>query len=193
MALTDVDEQRFKDFGTTLKDCLAYLERQREQKPECPDDFEDVAREFRGRCLPPIEPISDELVEIIKDEFEGFRTLLKKKGIDYEPQRGYWEGFARLFDSSAREYVKEQKPAWSEEDETKLNDVIHLIEKHCGLVESIRNHYVKFLKSLRPSWKPTQEQMNELWSAISYIELPGSNYLGVPELLESLYEQLEKL
>lgn len=31
MALTDVDEQRFKDFGTTLKDCLAYLER---QKPE---------------------------------------------------------------------------------------------------------------------------------------------------------------
>ncbi len=49
-----------------------------------------------------------DLEVIIKDEFEGFRTLLKKNGIDYEPQRGYWEGFARLFDSSAREYVKEQ-------------------------------------------------------------------------------------
>ena len=31
MALTDVDEQRFKDFGTTLKDCLAYLEKQKEE------------------------------------------------------------------------------------------------------------------------------------------------------------------
>ena len=32
MALTDVDEQRFKDFGTTLKDCLSWLEKQKEQK-----------------------------------------------------------------------------------------------------------------------------------------------------------------
>lgn len=52
----------------------------------------------------------DELIEIIKGEFEGFRRLLKRKGIDYEPQRSYWEGFARLFKSSAKEYVKEQKP-----------------------------------------------------------------------------------
>lgn len=29
VALTDVDEQRFKDFGTTLKDCIAYLEKQK--------------------------------------------------------------------------------------------------------------------------------------------------------------------
>ena len=72
---------------------IAYLERQKE--PE--------------KIHKPIEFKNDELVEIIKGEFEGFRRLLKKKGIDYEPQRGYWEGFARLFDSSAREYVKEQK------------------------------------------------------------------------------------
>ena len=98
-------------YNLKSEDVLAYLERQKEQKHYCPsnDDLEDAAREFRGKCLPPIEPISDELIDIIKDEFEGFRRLLKKKGIDYEPQRSYWEGFARLFDSSAREYVKEQK------------------------------------------------------------------------------------
>ena len=84
---------------------------QKEQKPSRPSNniLEDASKEFRERNQPPIKSISDELVEIIKGEFEGFRRLLKKKGIDYEPQYGYWEGFARLFDSSAREYVKEQK------------------------------------------------------------------------------------
>lgn len=60
------------------------------------------------------------------------------------------------------------KQEWSEEDETKLNDVIHIIEKHCGLVESIRNHYVKFLKRLRPSWKPSEKQMKGLKYFLDY-------------------------
>lgn len=33
MCLTDATEQRFEDFNTTLKDCLAWLEKQGEQKP----------------------------------------------------------------------------------------------------------------------------------------------------------------
>lgn len=37
MALTDVDEQRFKDFGTSLADCLAYIEKQKEQPPTVND------------------------------------------------------------------------------------------------------------------------------------------------------------
>lgn len=32
MCLTDVNEQRFKDYGTNLKDCLAWLEKQGEKK-----------------------------------------------------------------------------------------------------------------------------------------------------------------
>lgn len=32
MCLTDANEQRFKDYGTNLKDCLAWLEKQGEQK-----------------------------------------------------------------------------------------------------------------------------------------------------------------
>lgn len=42
-------------------------------------------------------------------------------------------------------------------------------------------------------WKPSEEQIEELWNVISYIEQPGSNFLGVPALLESLYEELKKL
>lgn len=33
MALADVSESRFKIYGVTLKECLAYLEKQKEQKP----------------------------------------------------------------------------------------------------------------------------------------------------------------
>ena len=33
MCLTDADEQRFKDYGTNLKDCLTWLEKQSKQKP----------------------------------------------------------------------------------------------------------------------------------------------------------------
>ena len=61
---------------------------------------------------------------------ENLRRLLKKKGIDYEPPSTYWESFARLFYSSAREYLKEQKPAeWSEEDEEALNMCLDAIPK----------------------------------------------------------------
>lgn len=55
----------------------------------------------------------EKLVEHIKAEFESFRNLLKKKGIDYQPTEVYWTDFARLFVSSTQ---KLQKPAeWSED------------------------------------------------------------------------------
>ena len=83
------------------------------------------------------------------------------------------------------------KPAeWSEEDERIIKDAIYALEEVGGYPCT-----VKRLKSLRPqsNWKPSEEQMEELWNVISYVEEPSSNFLGVPELLESLYEQLKKL
>ena len=40
MCLTDANEQRFKDYETTLKDCLAWLEKQGEQNPAWSEDDE---------------------------------------------------------------------------------------------------------------------------------------------------------
>ncbi len=250
MALTDVDEQRFKDFGTTLKDCLAYLEKQKEPKPisscdivpyiddaiaalqdmwreekiafdwdDVKDMIEDVARHFYQKeqkpnveICPhsiksksyrengiPAESISDELIDIIKGEFEGFRRLLKKKGIDYEPQRGYWEGFARLFDSSAREYVKEQKPAWSEDDKRTVDAAIYWLERRLRIEKaynistedsplSMRNTAER-LKSLRPSWKPSEEQIGCFERLIAFNNPEPEDIKGC----ESLLEQLKKL
>ena len=80
---------------------------------ECGKFLRDLARK-QIECKPAECIKTEELAEHIKAEFESFRNLLKKKGIDYQPAEAYWTDFARLFVSSAK---KLQKPAeWSEED-----------------------------------------------------------------------------
>ncbi len=176
------------------------LDLRKEQKPYCPsnDKLEEAAKEFREKNVPPIESISDELIDIIKGEFEGFRTLLKKKGIDYEPQRGYWEGFARLFDSSAREYVKEQEFAWSEEDEKMIRLIISILEdEHPNVfwrsdeMESgvYTEELVDLLKRFRPSWKPSEEQIYTLERICSNLHLRASD--DAPKL-DEIIEQFKQ-
>jgi len=104
----------------------------------------------------PIQFKDCNLVEIIKGEFEGFRSLLKKRGIDYQPTDSYWESFARLFDSSAREYLKEQKPVeWSEEDEANFKwfDKFFRAESVIANGRDIPQDKYLWFKSLRPQPK----------------------------------------
>jgi len=48
----------------------------------------------------------------------------------------------------------------------------------------------RWLRSLHPSWKPSEEQMDALKSKLPIIKGTGNN---VDSILESLYEQLKKL
>ena len=87
------------------------------------------------------------------------------------------------------------KAEWSEEDADMLNCCISSIE------EAKENRYayketdgdtsydreIDWLKSLRPSWKPSEEQMNMLKCTLDYY---GSH---APKELVSLYEDLKKL
>lgn len=68
------------------------------------------------------------------------------------------ERYAKWFKALKDRILPQPKQEWSEEDERKLNDVIRLIE-NSGYVESIRKHYVDWLKSLRlqNTWKPSGE------------------------------------
>ena len=99
----------------------------------------------------------------------------------------------------ANKLIEQQKPAeWSEEDKDMLNCCISSIE------EAKENRYayketdgdtsydreIAFLKSLRPSWKPSEHQMNILKAVKEYVGR-GSGYWG--EGLGSLIEDLEKL
>ena len=95
------------------------------------------------------------------------------------------------------EKQKEQKPAeWSEEDERMITRICANLEylvKEAGsdsiLKEKLeeRIKWMKRLKSLRPSWKPSEEQMNMLKCTLDYY---GSH---APKELVSLYEDLKKL
>ena len=98
------------------------------------------------------------------------------------------------------DWLEKQKPAeWSEEDADILNCCISSIE------EAKENRYayketdgdtsydreINWLKSLRPSWKPNEEQMNRLVSIV--VALRKDYCDDMADFLASLYEQLKKL
>ena len=77
----------------------------------------------------------------------------------------------------------EQEPAWSEEDEEKLNSIIEVLGNDSLLVN--------WIKSIKPknSWKPSEEQMEALNKAKS----SPANYYDTRLSLQSLYNDLKKL
>jgi len=147
MALTDVDEQRFIDYGITLKDCLAWLEKQ---------DHDGK------KWLTPAE-------------LNRLMTLRYEAGFD--------DGVR-----SEMEKQKEQKPAeWSEEDEKQIRQIERIV-KDAGCSVQLQERIHNWFNSLRPSWKPSEEQMGALsWM----LENARGNIDFDP--LKDLYKQLKKL
>ena len=99
--------------------------------------------------------------------------------------------------------LPQPKQEWSKEDDEYflIQDAISglqiaedkLSEEGCThLLESIKKSEL-WLKSLKPRWKPSEEQMHELEKAIIYVESCHSNFKGSGAVLENLYEQLQKL
>ena len=95
-------------------------------------------------------------------------------------------------------YAKEQMQEWSEEDEKILDSLIRLYsieysEYVCPWANGDITYgdVVNFLKSLRPSWKPSEEQMNRLVSIVAALRKDYCDDMA--DFLASLYEQLKKL
>lgn len=86
---------------------------------------------------------------------------------------------------------KEQKPAeWGEEDEEMIKMILGDLERerrNTTVNKDIQlyDEKIAFLKSLRPSWKPSEEQMKALQNAVA---LAAGN-----KVLAGLYEQLKQL
>lgn len=87
-----------------------------------------------------------------------------------------------------------QKSDWSEEDENKLNHILEIVHIASGSEASVneKEELESFLKSLRPSWKPSEEQLDALRASNSYWK-GTTNEVPRTDLLESLYNDLEKL
>jgi len=129
MALTDVDEQRFKDFGTTLKNCLAYLEKQKEQKPvECiefDNEFEKQVSHLLASVLNGEWEYNEGFVKHAAQSLLGYANHeleLDGKALLYTADKSYQIGF--------RDGVASVKPAeWSKSDKDVLMDAICATDK----------------------------------------------------------------
>jgi hypothetical protein len=94
------------------------------------------------------------------------------------------------FDFDKKELKKiEYKPTWNEEDEEKFRDVIRLIEQGAP-VQSMRDHYTNWLKSLRPQkqWKPSEEQIIALRWVLNNVP-----YCKHKEEISGLLDQIKEL
>ncbi len=82
------------------------------------------------------------------------------------------------------------KEEWSEEDERILKGIIGLID-HDQHYDVSNKEMLDWLKSLRPSWKPSVEQMNTLLSVEGILR--SLQYSDKAKILASIYEQLKQL
>lgn len=98
----------------------------------------------------------------------------------------------------AEELNELKKPEWSEEDKEKIVTISEIIE-HCTTIPysggtlTLNKEYKKellcFIRTLRHSWKPSEEQMKVFDGLCHNYILDKKDY----KVLESLYEQLKKL
>lgn len=86
----------------------------------------------------------------------------------------------------------EQNPAWGEEDETRLTNIIIMLKEGASLHFNKKDitKAVDWLKSFRPQnrWKPSDEQMK----ALAYAVFDTQSY-SYHKNLSSLEQQLKKL
>lgn len=187
-----------------------YFKRKEEKKPDTfnepynPDEYEVVmegnATSLRRKEQKPVDE-AENFFDSAESYHQGFIAGQKKMKEDIEKGFGINE---RSLDYLAGRYAgytaakQEQKPAeWSEEDADMLNCCISSIE------EAKENRYayketdgdtsydreINWLKSLRPSWKPSEEQIDALKELIDDANRAGWVTPGATEL----YEQLKKL
>lgn len=176
---------------------LAYLEKQKEQKPA---EYLDNDKVYA--IMTKLTNLSySQLIPINSDEFKKIHEITSD--------------VRDLLD-----YPIEQKQEWSYEDEKMIDDIIRALTKMAEsednilpeILPSVARKYVERLRSLRPqyhgdvtmteaykmgleagkvsSWKPSEHQMTILKAVKDYVG-KGSGYWG--EALGSLIEDLEKL
>ena len=160
--------------GEPVTNILAWLEKKAEQKPDV------IIPKFRvGDVIRPKGSTAEYTIESISGEcYHGKGWGLHISGDDdYE--------------------LVEQKHAWSEEDERKLQLLIVMCDETKGDSVTYSTMYREmeelktWLKSLRPqsTWKPSDEQMNALEAVLTVS--PQSP--AITSALLGLYEQLKKL
>lgn len=150
------------------------------------------------------------------DKNECFSWLEKQKPVEQDTEhRDTWEyikewkeKFGRLPKdedelASCIHYVMKRQPKqeWSDEDERRIEQICDDLKCCMKNFEAGRNvrgiHFteiiesnIEWLKSLKPRWKPSEEQMEAVRIAA---EVGTANNSWAMEKLKEMYEQLQKL
>ncbi len=197
--------------GVTQEQMLAWLEKQKEQKhPDgcftC-DEYKKGYEEGRrngftagyNKAMKEVEqkeqkPECDNETEVQKAYREG-KNAGRKEVLDHPEYYGLQ--LRRMYDYE----TGERNPEWSDEDEEMLKSILFVLESYVShsesasspsLITSYPIYYkeIDWLKSLRPSWKPSEEQMEILQYVCTQSSHPNQKVIRV---LESLYNDLKKL
>ena len=204
-----------------LARCLYRKEENPEQKPAeiAPNQFDGVTYGMSGHssekpaeypmtpseCYKPAE-WSEEDENMFNDillDMADRREMFKFKG-----ETTFAENMQKKIDWLDSHHLQlkyqsscsQPKQEWSEEDEKKIKDIIEYLECWNDFdhgdepYEEYRARfkgYISFMKSLRPHWKPSEEQIHIIGLAIANLEPIGHHSLCCE--LEQLKADLKKL
>lgn len=198
---------------TDILDVKEYLERQKEQKPVArKSDFVSKPRtsvEILRHYLVWAENSEEDcpytwktLADAISDGIKALEEQKPEEKQEYsglnDLERAIHRGFlsagvknvpVTIIKETAQECISQMKPAeWSEEDEKMRSNLMSLLANMRGdrITEETYQKYYPWLKALRPSWKPSKEQISDLWRAATM------NTITCPTL-KSLYNDLKEL
>ena len=193
--------------GIAVNDIVSYLEKQKEQKPE----IKYVYPKFRkGDVIEPITPnghftpvrvvdIWDGSYSCRSDDDKAYLSLPIKREDEYrlvEPkhapddlQKSFEAGQMSIVDNP-EQYGLCKKAEWSEEDDRVFEFAIARVEIYERDFLHGNNEMSERLKSLRPSWKPSEEQMLVLGRFLKFLHESGSPDFG---LMDSLIGELKTL
>lgn len=180
----------------TINDCLAYLERLKERKPKNILTNDDSLRTayLKGQT------------DVLEDP-EAFGLQKEQKPVEWSEEDEMYlsqaietlehENYSILADKLKSLHPVKQE--WSNDDEKMRDKIIDVLNRTYTVYSALGTSSTRpsvptyadeiaWLKSLRPSWKPSEEQMEALLMAIEGKCPSPTSYLS--RRLEELYDGL---
>lgn len=167
-ATKSVGELKFIIPQPTREECIAYLEKQKGQKPSLCDECKK-----KSTCLDTKygdDRVVEQCINFVK---------MKQKPAEWSDYK----------DKVNVPYCSSE-PEWSEEDEKQIRQIERIVKDAGGSVK-LQEKIHNWFKSLRPSWKPSEEQMEYLAKGIIILGEEG-NY-KTSGVLNELHNDLKKL
>ena len=159
-----------------------YNKAMKEQKPaEWNPNYEDVILFNKAVTTNQnLTPSERAKLDIIRTKFKHCNGHIATSDFDLALGERYIQGY--------NDALEELKPAWNEEDQLNLNWVIAILNgEPCDLDIQLES-LISWLRDLRPSWKPNEEQMKAL--EVAFRKDGDDKYRST---INSLYNDLKRL